>query len=598
MGLNLTTQFISSSFKGLLQVSGSDQVTDGTGSLITNLNIQASTAVSSSFATTATSASHALNANNSISSSYSVSATSSSYANTSTSASHALSADTSISSSYALTASYAENANVDSGSWDGQYSGSNVNITAPLSTFNGDVRINGVAGNQYALYVNPEEGSLSGIQTQVRGTGSNGYPIAYQANYVSGGLYNVGLAMQFDATDPNNVKPTWYMDSNGNGARIVSEDLFDIDILNGDPLTINAPVILAQNATGSLFGTASFADNATSASYAVTASYALNAGGGAGFPFTGSAGISGSLRVHNNNGLDAQFKEDGDIVLQTGGDIDFNLVNGDINSVVSVRKGISSYTLGINQFPGFTGSIISVDNVDEFKVTGDVPLAFDNTGYGGTNPVSLRASGDVNLISADDITGTATDTITFTANTSQSNQGLELNARNVRINLTETGSGYGTFAMAAPGFAPNRPGLSLTLNTGSYGSNPTISSMLFTGEDSFFSAVGSFYIKNVYNDTGSLSVWSENKLTLRGDTSITIQGDTFGNPNDPIDIDINGTTFMHSLTSGIMAFEPQIGTYTRVSQYKRAFVETPLVINGGGTIEVQTGATLKVINEL
>jgi len=49
--------------------------------------------------------------------------------------------------------------------------------------------------------------------------------------------------------------------------------------------------------------TASYALTALSASYAVTASYALNAGGGVGFPFSGSAqvtgsmGITGSLRV-------------------------------------------------------------------------------------------------------------------------------------------------------------------------------------------------------------------------------------------------------------------------------------------------------------
>ena len=47
--------------------------------------------------------------------------------------------------------------------------------------------------------------------------------------------------------------------------------------------------------TGSLLGTASFANNALSSSYALTASFALNGGGGAAFPFTGSAIITGSL---------------------------------------------------------------------------------------------------------------------------------------------------------------------------------------------------------------------------------------------------------------------------------------------------------------
>ena len=48
---------------------------------------------------------------------------------------------------------------------------------------------------------------------------------------------------------------------------------------------------------GSATGTAA---NATSASYAITASYAENAGGGEAFPFTGSAGISGSINMNSN----------------------------------------------------------------------------------------------------------------------------------------------------------------------------------------------------------------------------------------------------------------------------------------------------------
>ena len=52
------------------------------------------------------------------------------------------------------------------------------------------------------------------------------------------------------------------------------------------------------NVNGPLVGTSSWANNAVSSSYALTASYALNGGsGGASFPYTGSAIISGSLIV-------------------------------------------------------------------------------------------------------------------------------------------------------------------------------------------------------------------------------------------------------------------------------------------------------------
>jgi polyhydroxyalkanoate synthesis regulator phasin len=87
--------------------------------------------------------------------------------------------------------------------------------------------------------------------------------------------------------------------------------------------TVSGSLIITNGITGSLFGTSSFATNAinatsasfatnttsasfatnainaTSASFATTASFALNSagGGGAGFPFTGSAVITGSLTV-------------------------------------------------------------------------------------------------------------------------------------------------------------------------------------------------------------------------------------------------------------------------------------------------------------
>ena len=70
---------------------------------------------------------------------------------------------------------------------------------------------------------------------------------------------------------------------------------------------ISASSIITTNGfTGSLQGTASWAvsasqaitaSRATSASYALTASFALNGGGGAAFPYTGSALITGSLGV-------------------------------------------------------------------------------------------------------------------------------------------------------------------------------------------------------------------------------------------------------------------------------------------------------------
>ena len=77
--------------------------------------------------------------------------------------------------------------------------------------------------------------------------------------------------------------------------------------VNEDKSTrISGSLIVTGSITGSLLGSSSFATSAsfattafsaTTASFASTASFALNAGGGSGFPFSGSAVITGSLTV-------------------------------------------------------------------------------------------------------------------------------------------------------------------------------------------------------------------------------------------------------------------------------------------------------------
>ena len=86
-----------------------------------------------------------------------------------------------------------------------------------------------------------------------------------------------------------------------NGGTIESEHITRII----DALSLGSSEIAA---TGSLFGTASFAVSASrsvSSSFATTASFALNASA-TGFPFTGSARITGSLivtgSITNRNG--------------------------------------------------------------------------------------------------------------------------------------------------------------------------------------------------------------------------------------------------------------------------------------------------------
>ena len=103
---------------------------------------------------------------------------------------------------------------------------------------------------------------------------------------------------------------------------------------------------LSGSVTGSLFGTAS---QAVSSSYALTASFALNGGGGASFPFTGSAQITGSLGVTGSFSLRANtgsiaFSSNADTLLITGSLIITG--SGAITGSLSVSSGITGSLFG------------------------------------------------------------------------------------------------------------------------------------------------------------------------------------------------------------------------------------------------------------
>lgn len=133
--------------------------------------------------------------------------------------------------------------------------------------------------------------------------------------------------------------------------------------------------------------TGSFLGNFESASYALTASYALNGGGGGsgiGFPYTGSAGISGSLRVigplsmsgditpstsdiYNIGSPDLRFK---DLYLSGStiylGDIQLKSENGAFTVVDENNQA----TPTIGSFSGsFSGSLVGIATSASFANT-------------------------------------------------------------------------------------------------------------------------------------------------------------------------------------------------------------------------------------
>jgi hypothetical protein len=131
----------------------------------------------------------------------------------------------------------------------------------------------------------------------------------------------------------------------------------------------NIPILDWENAT--------FAGSATSASYALTASYAMNGGGGgATFPYSGSAVITGSLTIYNSGSSTTPL-----IKVQGG--------SGELFSV----------------YDTFSGSLFSVNNQTGnpiLEVTSDNNIYFGKPGYQAiltTQETIVTASGQFTVYS-------------------------------------------------------------------------------------------------------------------------------------------------------------------------------------------------------
>ena len=366
MGNNLTNEYISSSFQQLVQVSSSlagQQLTDGTGSLLQSIDIQAATAISSS---------HAVNSDSAISSS------------------HALNADNAISSSYAVTASYAPNNGVTS-----IIAGTNITIDQAT----GDVTINSTGGGSvdtgsllvtssavndtitftkgdgstYTNVLNNISHSLTTDEVVVNVKNTSGTNLAIgtpvYATGVTGENINIASASNASSTTMPAIGVLGAaLSNNATGTAVVSGKIVGVDTVgftagrniyvnaNGDytqtkptgsaliqnigvvgkvnvsdgeilvqgagrtndlpniasgyiwagnsdsvPTAVISSSLLVDNAVSASHAIA--ADTSISSSYALTASYAENSVPA--FPYTGSAIISGSLTVQtlNNPGV-------------------------------------------------------------------------------------------------------------------------------------------------------------------------------------------------------------------------------------------------------------------------------------------------------
>ena len=456
MSRDLTNLYIDETFQYLTQISGSNQdiLLDGVGNRITELDITASNAVSSSYALTAsyalnsvpqvsasyaTSASYALNADNSISASYSVTAVSSSFANVSISASYSNVADTSISSSYALTASYAESAIAENVTFDDTnfaYTASNVQIALQRLSDN--------------------KADISQLTSNVTTFPTNA--AADIGGYFALVTSSVDARYNTTAVDV----PTGDITTTGQPVASLVTDSY---------LFLGNPGIVNLNTNGQIrkvagSGEATFYYEVYSRSGSVETLLTTSDNTP---PVESTVYSEFSAAAILNNGT---FTEDDRIVLK----------------------------FYANRVPG--GSNPSY----QFQFGGDTPVRtlFPVPATVLVSPWNGQFTGDAG------ITGSLTVNGNSTVNGGFSQNILDTGSQNFRVG---TNSEY--LALTAGGYDPGSGWV-------------TTAQMAFGGADqAFFQADNDFFIKNTNDGTGSVYVWSENQLTLRGDTGMLLQGSDF-----------------------------------------------------------------------
>ena len=282
MSRDLTNLFIDETFQYLVQTSGS-VFTDGTGSLLTEVDITASNAVSSSYALTA---SYALNSIPQVSASYA------------TSASHAVNADTALTANTATTAAFASAAAtasyaLDSEKLDGKDGATYA--TTGSNTFTDIQTISNTGGTAQLIFgrVNVASGgvlSSDGFTGSLQGNADTSVSSSYAltASYALNSVPQVSASYAVSASQAENSNTS-----------ISSSHALNADNSISSSYSVSALSSSYSNTSTSASHALS-ADTSISSSYAVTASHALNAGEWNGI-FTGSAEITGSFTLKGNS---------------------------------------------------------------------------------------------------------------------------------------------------------------------------------------------------------------------------------------------------------------------------------------------------------
>ena len=298
-------QFNAYTTNGLLKTTGSngtvvmatasvDYVIPSTlNNYILNSQTSSMSVLSSSYALTATSASYALN---STTSSYALTATSASYALNTTSASYALNA---TSASYASVATTASNALTASSADDfivrGTLTAQTIvaqTITSSTEYVTGSTQFGSLLTNTHQFTGSVSiTGSLSVANGINNLTASNAITASYALNATSASFAQTANTASYVL---NAVSASYSFNSTSASYAFNATNALTASYLSGyvspfpytgsaqitGSLGVTGSLSVTQGITGSLFGTASWAQNATSASYvlnAISASHALTA---------------------------------------------------------------------------------------------------------------------------------------------------------------------------------------------------------------------------------------------------------------------------------------------------------------------------------
>jgi hypothetical protein len=200
--------------------------------------------------------------------------------------------------------------------------------------FNGTNFVRRVTGFAGLFYFQGSEGQFRWGTSSTAGSsitnGASGNGLVSLKTTVDGTLAVGDLS----TTSGNYTGAKFLVSSSGNVGIGTINPIYKLDVSGSGNFTSGLTITGSLNApsiTGSLLGTAS---------YAITASYAMNGGGGAAFPYTGSAVITGSLTVTGSIDYTGDIKQNGIIGVPHTASIGLSLSAA---SFVATTEGI--YTI-------------------------------------------------------------------------------------------------------------------------------------------------------------------------------------------------------------------------------------------------------------